>query len=248
MNFYQVQSKWRHKLIPIEFSKNDSDRVIDLLISKNHYALNKKMKTFLGDHHKLLICRRCLNSYTIENMLMLHKQKCRDDNITTTRTSSGSHIQWRKRFHRNPSYFRICADFEADNEIDISSIGNKTTNIIKQNPILIGYYIESELKDVLKSDYYKFSLGYDNVDWFVDEVVKLENKMAFSFKKTNKDIIKTEKDGEEYRKNYICRFNEKIIESDKIRDHCHLTVKDRGVAHSKYNINVTHKQSNFFQF
>ena len=32
ITFYQDQNKWRHKLIPIEFSKNNSDRFIDLAI------------------------------------------------------------------------------------------------------------------------------------------------------------------------------------------------------------------------
>ena len=44
LNFYQDQNKWRHKIIPIENSKNESDKVIDLLTYKNHYALIKKIK------------------------------------------------------------------------------------------------------------------------------------------------------------------------------------------------------------
>ena len=36
LNFYQDQNKWKRRLIPIEVSKNNSDRVIDLLINKNH--------------------------------------------------------------------------------------------------------------------------------------------------------------------------------------------------------------------
>ena len=35
LNFYRDQKKWKHKLIPIEISKNESDKVIDLLIYKN---------------------------------------------------------------------------------------------------------------------------------------------------------------------------------------------------------------------
>ena len=127
-------------------------------------------------------------------------------------------------------------------------MGNKTTNIYKQNPILNGYEIVSELEDVLQSGYHKSPLGYDNVDWFVDEVIKLENKMAFYFKKTGKNIIMTEKNEEDYKNNNICRFCEKNIDSDKVRDHCHLTGKYRGPAHSKCNINVTQKQSNFIPF
>ena len=160
-----------------------------------------------------------------------------------------SHIYiGKKHFHKNPLYFRIYADFEADNEKDNSKIGNKTTNIYKQNPVLNGYYIISELEDVLKSGYYESPLGYDNVDWFVKEIIKLENKMAFYFKNTKKDIIMTEDDEEDYRNDNICRFCEKNIESDKVRDHCHLTGKYRGPSHNVCNINVKQKDSNFIPF
>ena len=178
-------------------------------------------------------------------MLIKHKEKCGNDNITTIKTSNKSHLPWEKHFHKNPLCFRIYADFEADNENDDSIVGNKTTNIYEQNPVLNGYHIVSELEDVLKSDYYKSPLGYDNVDWFVDEVIKLENKMTFYFKNTKKEIIMTEENEEDYRNNNICRFCEKFIESDKVRDHCHLKGNYRGPSHSKCNINVTQIQSNF---
>ena len=194
LNFYQDKNKWKHNLIPIEISRNDSDKVIDLLIYKNHYALIKKLNIFLGDHHKNFLCRRCLSSNTCENMLKIHKPKCENNDISTIRTSPESHHHWKKPFHKNPFYFRIYADFEADDEKDNTIIGNKTTNIYKQIPVLNGYRIESELEDVLQSGYYKSPLGKHNVDWFVNEVKKLENNMAFYFKKTKKDIIMTEKD------------------------------------------------------
>ena len=81
LNFYEDGDKWKHNLIPIEISKNESDKVIDLLIYKNHYALIKKLHVFLGNHNKSFVCRRCLNSYTCENALLNHKEKCGDDNI-----------------------------------------------------------------------------------------------------------------------------------------------------------------------
>ena len=181
-------------------------------------------------------------------MLMKHKENCGNDNITTIKTSNETHLHWKNHFHKNPLYFRIYADFEADNEKDNCITGNKTTNIYKQNPVLNGYHIVSELEDVLKSGYHKSPLGYNNVDWFVNKVIKLENKMAFYFKKTKKDIIMTEDKEEDYRINNICRFCEKEMLSDKVRDHCHLTDKHRGPAHSICNIFVTQDQSNFIPF
>ena len=100
LNFYQDQNQWKHKLIPIEISKNKSDRVIDLAIYKNHYVLIKKLDVFLGDHNKKFICRRCIGSYTSENMLIKHKQKRGDHNITTIKTSNKSHLHWEKQFHK----------------------------------------------------------------------------------------------------------------------------------------------------
>ena len=69
--------------------------------------------------------------------------------------------------------------------------------------------------------------------------------MAFYFKNSNKDIIMTEEDQEDFKKKKNCRFCGTNIESDKVRDHCHLTGKYGGPAHSKCNINVTQDQSNF---
>ena len=62
---------------------------------------------------------------------MIHKPKSENYVRNNTTTSSESHIQWKKHFHKKPLYFRINADFEADNEIDNSSIGNKSTNFFQ---------------------------------------------------------------------------------------------------------------------
>ena len=248
LNFYQDGDKRKHNLLPREISENESDNVIDLLIYKNHYALIKKLHVFLGDHKKSFVCRRCLNSYTCENALINHKEKCGDDNICTIRTSNESHLYWKKHFHKNPLYFKTIADFGANNEKEGSKIGNKTTNIYKQKPVLNGYYIISELNDVLKSGYYESPLSYDNVDWFVKEVIQLEIKRAFYFKEIKKDIIMTQEDEEGYKKNNICRFCEREILSNKVHDHCHLTCKYRGPAHNTCNINVKQKDSNSIPF
>ena len=104
------------------------------------------------------------------------------------------------------------------------------------------------MNDVLQSDYYESPLGSDNIEWFVKEVLKLENKMTFYFKNTKKEIIMTKEDEEDYKNNNNCRFCEKNIESDKVRDHCHLTGKYRGPSHNVCNINVKQKDSNFISF
>ena len=57
-----------------------------------------------------------------------------------------------------------------------------------------------------------------------------------------------EENGEDFKNSNICRFCEKSIEPDKVRDHCNSTGKYRGPAHSLCNINDTQKQTNFIPF
>ena len=66
--------------------------------------------------------------------------------------------------------------------------------------------------------------------------MKLENKMAFYFKNTKKDIIMTEKDEEDFENNIICRFCEKEVIDNKVRHHCHLTGNYRGLQRINTNI------------
>ena len=58
----------------------------------------------------------------------------------------------------------------------------------------------------------------------------------------------TQEDEEDFENKNLCRFCEKNIESDKVRDHCQITGKYRGPAHNIFNINVTQQQSIFISF
>ena len=58
----------------------------------------------------------------------------------------------------------------------------------------------------------------------------------------------TEEKEEDFIINKNCRFFENNIESDEVRDHCHRRGKYSRPAHSKGNINVTQKQSNFLPY
>ena len=93
-------------MIPIEISKIESDRVVDLLFYKNHYVLIEELHVIFGNHKKSFACKRCLNSYTSEIMLMIHKPKSENYEIFTIRTSGESHFHWHDHFHKNPGILR----------------------------------------------------------------------------------------------------------------------------------------------
>ena len=78
--------------------------------------------------------------------------------------------------------------------------------------------------------------------------LKIKKWMALYIKDTKKDINMTEEDEEFYKNTIVCRFCEKEITSDEIRDQCHLKGKYRGPALSICNIIVRQKQGIFIPF
>ena len=126
-------------------------------------------------HNSKFVCRRCLISYISDNVLIKHKQRCEKQEVRSIRISNDSHLNLKKKhFHKNPIYFRIYAVLEAENIIDNSSKGDEKTIIYQQNPVCNGYYLVSDIEDVLKSGYYESSLAYYNVDWLVGAVIRFK--------------------------------------------------------------------------
>ena len=69
---------------------------------------------------------------------MKHEKRFELQEITAIKTPNKSHLSWKKYFHRNPLYFKSCADFEAYNEKNKSKIGKKTTDNYMQKPVCYG--------------------------------------------------------------------------------------------------------------
>ena len=55
-----------------------------------------------------------------------------------------------------------------------------------------GFKLIYEREDVLESGYYKSPLGYENVDWFVEEVKESQNEMKLYFQNTKRISIRLE--------------------------------------------------------
>ena len=68
LNFYQDENKWKQNLIPIESSKNISEKVFDLLLYKNHYVLIEKLRIILSIHDSKIEFSSCLCPFLRQNV------------------------------------------------------------------------------------------------------------------------------------------------------------------------------------
>ena len=54
----------------------------------------------------------------------------------------------------------------------------------------------------------------------------------------NKELIMANEDEEIYENSHICWICKQELNTDKVRDHCHVTGRFRGAAHNKCHINL----------
>ena len=98
---------------------------------------------------------------------------------------------------------------------------------------------------VLKLGYHDF-FELCNVERFVDELIKLENKMKYYFDHTNIPLKRTEEVEEKFVRVTDCWLCNQpftplslvIDMKGMIRNHCHLTCRYRGAAHNVCNTNA----------
>ncbi|KAM0727228.1 hypothetical protein ACS0PU_006560 [Formica fusca] len=112
------------------------------------------------------------------------------------------------------------------------------TSIIQHHKVYsAGYYARCAFDDA--SSTYKAYLGENCVSWFVKELydLALRAKTIFDTDAPMTDL--TPDEWERFMSATHCRVCEKPFESEdaRVRDHCHLTGRHRGLAHSKCNLN-----------
>ena len=59
--FYQDAKQCKQNLVPFQTSRNDSNKVKDLMIWKNHCGFIEHLHIFLGTHISEFVCTRWLS-------------------------------------------------------------------------------------------------------------------------------------------------------------------------------------------
>ena len=84
-----------------------------------------------------------------------------------------------------------------------------------------------------------FFKGKDCINKFIRWVL---NKQKWTIQITkkyfNKRLIMTNEDEKIYNNSQICWISKEKLNTDKVRDHCHVTGKFRGAAHNKCNLKL----------
>ena len=230
---------------PLYISKKVCDKTCEMLLvsdeNKTHYIYIKDFDRLMFNTTKHSnsknFCRYCLINFSTPEVLKTHTQTCLAINgkQAIQMPQKGSFITFKNYKNQLPAPFVIYADFECLTEKVSEVKTDKLEKIQSHVPCGFGYKVVCcyDQKYTKNTVIYR---GADCVDVFLQDI-KREVDECLKIKQTVVPMKNVDK--ELHANSHECHICGKLItgEDIKVRDHCHITGKYRGPAHSKCNLN-----------
>ena len=253
---------------PIHISKETFKDQMNLLLitedEKKHYVLIKDFNAFMYNQtkhkNKKHFCMYCLQCFSSERILANHDNNCLTINgaQAINMPKHGENILKFNNFHKQlPVPFVIYADFEA---ITIKVQGCEQSEEMKKHKDTRSYteaYQTHEdcgygykvvcCYDDKYSKYTRIYRGENAVYKFMEKMLEeVEYCKTVIKKRFNKPLVMTEDDEQHFKTMDGCHIcGEKHTDKDvRVRDHCHITGKFRGLARQECNLKLRIKPEN----
>ena len=244
---------------PLRISEHTNEQCINLILLTNkknqHYCWIKNMSALtasqINKHKgKRYVCKYCCNSFPNEVSLQNHVEYCSKHKAVGVVMPKKETMLNFKNYHRKMRVpFVVYADFEAFTE-SISTCSpsddrSYTKQYQKHKPCSFSYYIKC-FDDKLfppQLKHYTISKEDENVGKIFVESLEKDIVEIYNEYKYKKNMRITKKEEQDFQKATVCHICENSLRegnplnNDKVRDHCHLTGKYRGAAHSQCNLN-----------
>ena len=207
-----------------------------------HYVFIKDFdKLMFGQQNKhgnkKHFCKKCLHCYAKRETLEKHLEDgCYvEEGARFVMPDEGSKIKFAHMYNKEWVPFTVYLDFEAAPvpvEDDLI-LGKKTVTKANHQVVSFCMHVVSRVPGInIEPVLYR---GPNAVENMLDNLKMLELELNKYFR-MEKPMRLTEADTESFRCATHCRFCEKELNGDKVRDHCHMTGKYRGAAHKLCNI------------
>ncbi|XP_067211627.1 uncharacterized protein [Linepithema humile] len=230
------------KIVPLRLADDKKEKHVNLLyVRKNndaHFVCIKNLSRLVSSQLSKHANKKCLHYFYTQEKLSAHSIDCGKINDCAVVLPSEDkkwltfhHYSWKERLP-----FVVYADLECTLEKKEDQDGI-TYAYQHHRAFSVGFYVSCTYDNSLSS--FKSYRGEDCVTWFVNELHDLARrvKAILTTVVPMADLMREE--SEKFRSTATCHVCEKPFTPDdtRVRDHCHLTGRYRGAAHSSCNLN-----------
>ncbi|KAK3753831.1 hypothetical protein RRG08_006222 [Elysia crispata] len=225
----------------------DIPRINLLLIEKAgkfHYTWIKNLNRLLYDQNKHReqkhFCERCLHGYSREDLLEAHRPECKGIGQTAVRVEMPQEgkLTFQNHHKQLPAPYVIYADFEAlTTKVEGPELDPTKSNTQKTQHHEACSYCYVVVRCDGKTEAPAQYRGPNAAEHFL-RALQVEERGIQKVLAKPQDMRMTRADWESHRTASSCHVCEKPLEGDSVKDHCHITGRYRGAAHSACNLKL----------
>ena len=235
------------KVYTLRLSKMEHEETINLFLYNEHYGVVKNLSRLVSSQvnkqdHKKFICLRCLNHFKSSESLEKHLELCQNHDhqhhVYPNEYNKHAFFKQFQKTHRVP--FVVYADFECLVEPTDNKIGKGTVQYQKHTSSGLCYIIKCMDESIYENKTVLYTAKEEGEEIGKKFVKSLEKdlKEVHKILKTVVPIKISEQEEVSFKnavKCYACGLD---LGEDRVKDHCYLTGKYRGAAHSKCNLRM----------
>ena len=259
INVFAYEEKLGVYPVYITSAKNRGHHVNILLLSENdnhHYTWIKNMSKLLhrtGDyHHRKYYCDYCLHGFYTQDILDRHVGDCSKFGMqkVVMPKEDDKWVQFKSIQEMLQVPFVIYADFEAYTSKLQGPANPQVSTHQYELHELSGF---AYLVVCADSACLFQQVVYRGPNVVEEQLTRLKQE-TWAIHDILSDIVPMQLSVEEehdFEAAYDCYLCEELLGIDRVRDHCHLTGKYRGAAHSEFNLQSRQKKqqaSSLFSF
>ncbi|XP_039312526.1 uncharacterized protein LOC120359374 [Solenopsis invicta] len=247
INLYCIEEK-KLSIFPIRLTERKMDKHINLLYVQDdnvgHFALIKNMSRLMSSQlskkkNKKFFCDRCLHYFSSNDKLEIHTMDCGkiNDCAIILPSEDDKWLSFKNYCRKERMPFIVYADLEC-----ILEKTEDEKNYQHHRVFSIAYYVHCAYDNSLSM--YRFHRDKNCIAWFVEQLKDLA-QIVNNILSVNVPMDLTQDDWKKFNNATHCHICEKPFtnEIERVRDHCHLTGRFRGAAHS--NCNLNYKDSHY---
>ncbi|XP_053989947.1 uncharacterized protein LOC128882377, partial [Hylaeus volcanicus] len=244
INIYITEEK---KVLPIRLATRKMERHVNLLYLEGangvgHFAWIKNLSRLVSsqlskNNHRKYFCDRCLHYFSSSEKLDAHTVDCEkmNDCAIVLPDNDSKWLSFNNYIRKERLPFVVYADLECI--LEKTDGGARKYTYQHHKVFSIAYYVQCAYDSSLSV--YRCRRDANCVSWFVEELKNLAHFVKSILSNNIQMDDLTSEQQETFRNTTHYHICEKPLgENDtRVRDHCHLTGRYRGPAHSNCSLN-----------
>lgn len=241
INIYTLSLDEKKKIVPLVINEKRKEKHVNLFFYNDHYYCITNFNALIKSNRswERFYCYSCLSGFRDVHSLKKHEVPCYNKAPQRVILPGTAKVPTKCKFNKIEKTisfpYVVYADFEALLVKSDKALTRNTFEYQKHEACSFGLVAVDWSDNIIYKEFYR---GPDASEKFIETLIELREFLQTHLDLNRKPVSMNNTERLVYESATQCYVCHKLLNDDKVLDHCHLTGKFRGAAHNQCNLQM----------